>query len=120
MSRTKGSREPVDQQSSLSLTLYPWTTHTVAEVDLGWRRDGATHRSRLAYWHLDVTRADLAGRATDDVIRILVDGLLRHLDGSHDPADAYAVAAASDTGEATGAPLGAMGGTVTQDSLPGI
>ena len=66
MTKSKSTREPVDQQSSLSLTLYPWTTHTVAEVDLGWRRDGATHRSRLAYWHLDVTRADLAGRPTDD------------------------------------------------------
>ena len=120
MSNLKGSREPVDRQTSVRLTFYPWTSHTVAQVDLGWRDHDGAHRAPLAYWHLDVTRADLAGRKTDDVIRLFVDGLLRHLDGADDPADQVAHRT-EPSGVAASAPLeGPQGEAPTQAALPGL
>ena len=120
MSKAKGSREPADRQTRLSIAFWPWSTHTIAYLTLGWRDNGGAHSSPLAYWHLDVGRADLQGRPTNDVLRILVNGLVRHLDEPDDPADQVAQAADIRTAEGPAAPLGATGGTVTQDSPPGI
>ena len=119
MSKSKGSSGPADQQTRLRVTLYPWTTHTVAEIDLGRRGGGGADFTRLAYWHLDVRRRDLSGRSTDDVLRILIDSLVRHLDGAHDTADAQAVG--ETTRPAAPAPLeGPQGEAHTQTPLPGL
>ena len=120
MSISKGTREPVDRQTRIVVTLIPSTTHTVAEVALGWRRRGGVDLGRIAYWHIDVTRADLAGRNTDDVLRLLLDGVLRHLDGAHDPADQ--VAHGTDiSGAAAPPPLeGPQGEDPQQTALPGL
>jgi len=67
----------------------------------------------LARWHLRLTRADLAGHSTDDVLRAVIDRLVHRLDSTGDPADYRAAVG-------IGAPLGATGGTVTQDPLPGM
>ena len=112
MSRTKGTREPVDRQPSLSITIWPYVGYTVCTVDAGWRDGAGPHRSRLARWHLRLSRADLAGHTTDDVLRSLIDSLVRRLESGPDPADHHAAVG-------TGAPLGATGGTVTTDPREG-
>lgn len=66
----------------------------------------------LARWHLRLTRADLAGHCTDDVIRAVLDRVMHHLDTPGDPADYRAAVG-------PGAPVGATGATVIQDPLPG-
>ena len=119
MSSSRGTREPVDPNTRLCLTFYPYTSHTVAEVDLGWRGSGGLNRSRLAYWHIDVRRSEIAGRSTDDVLRLFVNGILRHLDGTNDPADHVAIA--TGDGPEASAPLeGPQGEAHTQTALPGL
>lgn len=112
MSRSKGTREPADRQPSLSITFWPYTTHTVVTIDAGWRDGTGAHRSRLARWHIRLSRSDLAGHQTDDVLRSLVDGLVHRLESGADPAD-HVKAVGS------GVPLGTTGGTVTTEHPAG-
>lgn len=120
MSRTKVAREPADRKPSLAFTIYPWSSNSVVTVDVGHHDSVGRHVRRIAYWHLDLTRADLAGLPTDDVLRLICERVLRRLEsGAADPADQ--VARGEDSMAAgPGAPLGAAGGTVTQDCLPGL
>lgn len=113
MSSIKGSRVPVDSQKGLILDVRPYTTHTIVSVAIDWRDQSGRHHSPLASWHLRLTRADLAGHSTDDVLRAVFTRILRRMEsGRQDPADRQA--------EGSGAPLGAGGGTVTEDTLPGL
>lgn len=114
MSSTRKIRGPLDGIPSLTLAAYPFSTHMVVEVSVHRRGPGGRTGGRVAYWHLGLTRADVAGLGTDAVLRLILQRLLRRLEpGSPaDPADYKAVG--------PGAPLGATGGTVTQDPLPGL
>lgn len=113
MSRTKGTREPADRQPSLSLTFWPYTSHTVVTIDAGWRDGTGAHRSRLARWHLRLSRTDLAGHKTDDVLCSLVNSLVHRLESGPDPADHVKPVG-------SGVPLGTVGGTVTTEHLAGV
>lgn len=119
MPRSKGSHEPVDSKPSLAFTIYPWSAHSVVTVDVGHHDSTGRHVRRIAYWHLELSRSDLRGHSTDDVLRLVCSGILRRLEsGAGDPADQVARAEDS-TAAGPGAPLGASGGTVTQDCPPG-
>ena len=120
MSRTKVAHEPADRKPSLAFTIYPWSASSVVTVDVGHHDSTGRHVRRIAYWHLDLSRADLAGLPTDDVLRLICERVLRRLEsGAADPADQVAQGQQSSAA-GPGAPLGATGGTVTQDCLPGI
>ena len=106
MSRTKGTREPADEMRTLRLEVVPWTTHTVCVVSLESRSAAGRSHSVLARWHLRLTRADLAGHSTDDVLRAVIERLLHRLESSGDPADHLAAVGLA-------VPLGTAGGTVT-------
>lgn len=108
MSRTKGTRGPADAQRCISITAWPWTGSTDVVVAVGWRDAAGPHRSTLARWSLRLTRADLAGHSTDDVLRALLERVLHRLESGADPADHVKAVG-------TGAPLGATGGTVTTE-----
>ena len=112
MSKRKGTSEPVDSQRRISVTVWPYSTYSVATVDIGWRDGSGPCSSRLARWHLRLTRTDLAGHTTDDVLRVIVDCLVHRLESGPDPADYRAAVG-------PGAPLGATGGTVTTDPPEG-
>jgi hypothetical protein len=114
MVKDKDIGRPLADGKHFVVEYWPYTTHTVAEIIVAWRGGDGPHRSRLARWHLRLSRADLAGHSTDDVLRILVNSLVRRLESGADPADRQAQAVGS------GVPLGTAGGTVTQDSLPGL
>jgi len=123
MSRTKGSREPADEMRTLRLEVVPWTTHTVCVVSLESRNAAGRSHSVLARWHLRLTRADLAGHSTDDVLRAVIERVLHRLQSTGDPADHIAAVGIA-------VPLGTTGGTVTTEppaggcvgsqSLPGL
>jgi len=120
MSKQRPTREPVDGKPSISITLYPWVAHSVVTVDVSAHDSTGRHSSRLAYWHVNITRAELAGKSTDDVLRLLCERILRRLEsGPSDPADQVAGRTES-TAVGPGAPVGATGATVTQDCLPGL
>jgi len=106
-------REPVDPLRTLRLEVVPWTTHSVVVISLESRNATGRSHSVLARWHIRLTRADLAGHRTDDVIRAILVRLLHRLDSPGDPADRIAAVG-------PGAPVGATGATVTQDRLPGL
>lgn len=119
MTRGQHPGGPADPKTSLAFTIYPWSSHSVVTVDMARWDSTGRHVSRLAYWHLDLVRSQLHGRSTDDVLRLVCLGLLRRLEsGAKDPADALA-RSHDNTAEGPGAPLGATGGTVTQDCPPG-
>ena len=113
MVKDKDVGRPLTDGRHFVVEYWPYTTHTVAEIIVAWRGSDGPHRSRLARWHLRLSRADLAGHSTDDVIRSLIDGLVRRLESGADPAD-------HQSAVGPGAPLGATGGTVTEDTLPGL
>ena len=106
MSRARGPREPADAIKTLRLEVVPWTTHTVVVVSLESRSSAGRSHSVLARWHLRLTRADLAGHGTDDVLRAVLDRLLHRLDSAADPADYLAAVG-------IGVPVGTTGATVT-------
>lgn len=108
MSRTKGTRDPASEIKTLRLEVVPWTTHTVCVVSLESRSASGRSHSVLARWHLRLTRADLAGHGTDDVLRAVIERVLHRLNGSGDPADFLAAVGIA-------VPLGTTGGTVTTE-----
>ena len=113
MKRRVDDRQPGPAIKTLKLEVVPWTTHTVAVLSLESRdADGRSH-SVLARWHLRLTRADLAGHSTDDVLRAVIERLLHRLNSKGDPADHQAAVG-------IGVPVGTTGATVTQDPLPGM
>ena len=114
MAPSRRKKELTDDQKRIVVSVFPYTGHSVCTIGIGYRDAAGVHDHRLAYWHLRLTRGDLAGHTVDDVLRALVGALVRHLDDGGDPADKYATAGGP------GAPLGATGGTVTQDPLPGL
>jgi len=113
MRGSKAARTPTDAIKTLRLEVVPWTTHTVAVLSLESRDSTGRSHSVLARWHLRLTRADLAGHSTDDVLRVVIDRLLHRLDSTGDPADYQAAVG-------IGVPVGTTGATVTQDPLPGM
>lgn len=112
MTRITRSKEPVDEMRTLRLEVVPWTTHTVCVVSLESRSAAGRSHSVLARWHLRLTRADLAGHSTDDVLRAVIERVLHRLDSTGNPADRLAAVG-------IGVPLGTTGGTVTTDSGKG-
>jgi len=112
MPAAKRSREPADEMRTLRLEVVPWTTHTVCVVSLESRNSAGRSHSVLARWHLRLTRADLAGHSTDDVLRAVIERVLHRLQSAGDPADYRAAVG-------LGVPLGTTGGTVTTDSPAG-
>lgn len=114
MARSKRKKELADDQKRIVLSVFPYSGHSVCTIGIGYRDAAGVHDTRLAYWHLRLTRGDLAGHSTDDVLRAIVGALVRRLDDGRDPADQQTTAGGP------GAPLGATGGTVPQDSLPGL
>jgi hypothetical protein len=113
VSNPRNNREPADAIKTLRLEVVPWTTHTVVVVSLESRSRAGRSHSILARWHLRLTRADLAGHGTDDVLRAVLDRLLHRLDSGADPADYLAAVG-------LGVPVGTTGATVTTDTLPGL
>jgi hypothetical protein len=109
MTRTTRLREPVDEMRTLRLEVVPWTTHTVCVVSLESRSAAGRSHSVLARWHLRLTRADLVGHSTDDVLRVVLDRVLHRLDSVGNPADYLAAVG-------LGVPVGTTGATVTTDS----
>ena len=107
MSSTKASRVADPNAKSISLDVHPYTTHTVVTLSVASRGPAGVHRARLATWYVRLTRADLAGHTTDDVLRVVLERILHRLESGADPADYQASAIGP------GAPLGATGGTVT-------
>ena len=97
----------------ITYAFYPWDEYTQAEIHLR-SLAGGVH-SALTVWrgHLPVGRRDLTGKSPRDVTLMLGDELWRHLHGSR-PGDGDQEAVGS------GVPLGTTGGTVGQDSLPGL
>ena len=119
MTRGKSSSEPADRKPSISVTLFPWEGHSVATVDVASWDSAGRHVSRLAYWHLDLKRSDLAGKSTDDVLRLLCKRILRRLESGPDPADQ--VAGRQGTRPQAPAPLeGPQGEEIPQTALPGL
>jgi hypothetical protein len=119
MSKTSSTKGVQDDLKYLTLSFQPFTTHTVATLVSGSSRSGGPVDRFLARWHLSITRADLAGHSTSDALHVLVDMVVHRLRTGGDPADRYATDSdAQPVG--SGAPLGATGGTVGQDSLPGL
>lgn len=112
MSRTKGTRDAASEIKTLRLEVVPWTTHTVAVLSLESRSASGRSHSVLARWHLRLTRADLAGHSTDDVLRAVIDRLMHRLDSTGDPADYQAAVGIA-------VPLGTTGGTVTTEPPEG-
>lgn len=112
MSGSKSKREPASDGRRFTVTFWPYTGYTVAEIDVGWRDGAGVHRSRLARWHLRIARSDLAGHTTDDVLRGLIDGLVRRVESGPDSADRQ------NAPVGPGVPLGTTGGTVPTDSPP--
>ena len=106
MARSPSRRDPVDEQRTLRLEVVPWTTHTVCTVSLESRSAAGRSHSVLARWHIRLTRADLAGHSTDDVLRTVLERVLHRLESKGDPADYRAAVG-------IGVPLGTTGGTVT-------
>lgn len=120
MSRTKKAAAPVDRKPSLSLTIYPWSWGSVITVDVGHHDSTGRHVSRIAYWHLELSRSELVGKSTNDVLRLLCERVLRRLEsGPTDPADSVAVGPRHQA-EGPGAPDGATGRAGIQGSLSGI
>ena len=120
MPRSRAARESVDPKPSLAFTIYPWRENSVITVDVGIHDSCGRHVRRIAYWNLELSRAELRGQSTDNVLRLICLSVLRRLEsGAADPADQVARRADKLAG-GLGAPLGATGGTVTQDCLPGI
>ena len=113
MTTNHKNREPVDAIKTLRLEVVPWTTHTVVVVSLESRNAAGRSHSVLARWHLRLTRADLAGHSTDDVLRAVIERLLHRLDSTGNPADYQAAVG-------IGVPLGTTGGTVTTDPPVGV
>jgi len=99
---------PVDPCKTVRFDLTPWTTHSVAVLSLESRGSAGRSSSVLARWHVRLTRADLAGHRTDDVVRAILICILHRLDTAGDPADYRAAGG-------LGVPLGTTGGTVTTD-----
>lgn len=93
---------------------HPWDEYTQAEVRLESRCSGVG--SSLVVWsgHLAVGRRDLTGKSPRDVSIMLGDELWRHLHDGYPNTDSQPPAVGP------GAPLGATGGTVPQDTLPGL
>lgn len=119
MSESKGAREPADRKPSLAFTIYPWKAHSIVTVDVGHHDSTGRHVRRIAYWHLELSRAELAGHSTDDVLRLICNGVLRRLEsGAKDAGDQVAHGSDSDAA-GPGAPDGATGRAVKQDCLPG-
>lgn len=119
MSRSKGTHNSVDAKTSLSVTVHPFTTHSVVTVDVGAHDRAGWHRSRIAQWHVRLTRADLAGHRTDDVVLAILGMVVHRLEsGRFDPADWHATRRPSTTAVGPGAPASGATGAV-QDPLPG-
>lgn len=120
MSSKAKPKGPLYDHPSFEVSLWPYRTGAVVEVGVGFSDGTGRHRSRIAYWHVDLTRGQLAGRTSDDVLRLLCDCLVRRLEsGTEDPAD-YTVGRENRSRRSPGAPGGATGATVTQDCLPGL
>lgn len=120
MSAKSKHKGPLYDHPSFEVALWPYRTGSVVTVDVGYSDSTGRHRSRVAFWHLHLTRAELTGRCSDDVLRILCDSLVRRLEsGAEDPAD-LTVGRENRSRRSPGAPLGATGGTVIQDPLPGL
>ena len=112
MPRAQSTRGPVDEMRTLRLEVVPWVAYTEAVLSLESRNAYGRSHSVLARWHLRLTRADLAGHSTDDVLRVVLDRVLHRLDSAGDPADYRAAVGLS-------APVGATGATVTKASPEG-
>lgn len=105
---------------ALSLRFDPYSTHTVVTVMVSHRIGRDRHDDRVARWHFHLTRADLAGRATDAVLLDLLGMVVQRLEqGRSDPADWHAGTSDGHPAVGSGAPASGATGAV-QDHLPGL
>lgn len=115
----KKTRVIADAQPSFALIWHAWRNHTSCTALVGRRCSSGTVSHPVARWDLRVTRGELSGRSTDDVLRLLIDSLLHHLDGQPSPSDWYNVPADSSA-VGPGGPLGGPRGEWYQPRLPGL
>lgn len=120
MSSTKGTGADEAGLPSISIKCEPYTGHSVVTVVLSTRRGRERADYRLARWHVRLTRADLAGHNTRDVLLAVLAVVVQRLErGGSDPADWHAGASGSHEAVGSGAPASGATGAV-QDSLPGL
>jgi hypothetical protein len=104
----------------LAVNFEPYTTHTVVTVVLSSRSGPHRFDDRVARWHLHLTRADLAGHSTTDVLITCLGMVVQRLEQCRsDPADWHAGTTGSDTAVGLGAPASGATGAV-QDRQPWV
>lgn len=105
---------PTEDAHWIIYAFYPWDEYTEAVIDLRSLVDGVGRSVIVWRGHLPLGRGDLRGRSPRDVAIMLGDELWRHVHPG-DPTPGP-----QDPAVGPGAPLGATGGTVPQDTLPGL
>ena len=120
MARITNGGKAVDDKRRIEVTVAPLTGHSVVTVVISTRDGSSRIDRRLARWHINLTRADLAGHSTDDVL-LAVLGMVMHRIEHHraDPADRQAEAH-TNAAVGPGAPDGATGRVGKQDTLPAV
>lgn len=119
---TKKHSDPADPAGlpELRLSVSPYDGHSVVTVVISTRSGSQRIDRRLARWHVRLTRADLAGHNTRDVLAVVLGMVMHRLEQpSGDPADWHATRP-NRAAVGPGAPDGATGRAWTQDRLPGM
>ena len=119
---TGKKRESADPAGlpSIHLEISPYSGHTICTVSIDTRAGGQRVHTRLARWSFSVTRSDLAGHSTDDVLHVIMAMVMHRIEsGRTDPglwtSDGYP----NPTAVGPGAPASGATGAV-QDPLPGL
>lgn len=115
-------RAPADDAGlpELRIAISPYVGHSVVTVVISTRNGGERSDHRLARWHIPLTRADLTGRSTNDVLESVLAVVLRRVKQQRpDPADWHASRRVDPTAVGPGAPASGATGAV-QDPLPGL
>lgn len=105
--------KPAPPAHSINFQFWPWDEYTECKVVLRSLVDGVGREVVVWSGNLAVGRRGLAGRPPAECALLLSDHLYRRWHQS-DTADG------DSTAVGPGAPLGATGGTVPQDPLPGL
>jgi hypothetical protein len=100
----------------LELRFYPYANETQAVLVVARGLGDRAQRVRVWSGLLDATRADLRGLGSGECAVLLTDHLRRALTTAHGDRIPATTDTASEGG--LGAPLGAIGGIVTQPELP--
>ena len=104
----------------LAIAIAPYAGHSVITVVISTRSGGVRSDHRLARWHVRLTRADLAGHSTRDVLLAVLGVVMHRVEsGAQDPADWTATRRPDQGAVGLGAPASGATGAV-QDPLPGM